>query len=104
MVVYYIKGLFAQTILASLTSTEMFLNAEAFNQDVSGWNVGRVKDMTRMFNDAAVFQKNLCNWNIAITNPNLVANMFEDTLCVSQADPDLTLNRISPLCALCPAP
>ena len=33
----------------------MFFNADAFNQDISGWNTGAVTSMYYMFTDAAAF-------------------------------------------------
>ena len=42
----------------------MFLAATSFNQDISGWDVSQVADMTRMFSGATSFEQNLGNWYV----------------------------------------
>ena len=37
----------------------MFYKAEAFNQDISGWNVGQVTNMNNMFRGAKAFDQDL---------------------------------------------
>jgi surface protein len=36
-----------------------------FDQDISGWNVEKVEDMTNMFAHASTFNRNLTAWNVA---------------------------------------
>lgn len=42
----------------------MFNSANAFNQNISGWNVSSVTEMSIMFNDAISFNQNLSDWNV----------------------------------------
>jgi len=43
----------------------MFLNAIAFNQDISGWQVYNVTNMNSMFQNASKFNQNIGNWNVS---------------------------------------
>ena len=43
----------------------MFDNAESFNQDVSGWNVSNVTDMRGMFINAKAFNQDISSWNVS---------------------------------------
>ena len=40
----------------------MFFQATVFNQDISNWNVSKVKNMDSMFRNARNFNQNLANW------------------------------------------
>lgn len=40
----------------------MFANALSFNQDISKWNVSKVKNMSDMFAFALSFNKDLSKW------------------------------------------
>ena len=40
----------------------MFMDAYAFNQDISKWDVAAVTDMNKMFKDAIAFDQNLGDW------------------------------------------
>jgi surface protein len=52
----------------------MFQQNLAFNQDISGWNVGNVDDMQHMFRQAAAFTFDLSSWDVgSVTN---FASMF----------------------------
>jgi surface protein len=42
----------------------MFFGAEAFNQDISKWDVSNVTDMGIMFNKAISFNQDISNWDI----------------------------------------
>ena len=46
----------------------MFDNAEAFNQDISGWDVTNSTNMINMFKDAIAFNQDLSSWSV---NPNV---------------------------------
>jgi surface protein len=51
------------------------MNANSFNQDISGWNTASVGSMLDMFNIATSFNQNLGNWNTAaVTN---MSGMFK---------------------------
>merc|ERR1719506_2574000 len=43
----------------------MFQNAEAFNGDLSKWDVSSATDMNRMFNRAAAFNGDLSKWDVS---------------------------------------
>ena len=43
----------------------MFYNADAFNGDISGWNVSGVTNMANMFRNADVFNRSLNGWNVS---------------------------------------
>ena len=43
--------------------TKMFQNALIFNQDISGWDTSRVKDMSGMFNNALSFNQDISSWD-----------------------------------------
>ena len=43
----------------------MFMNASAFNQDISGWNVSNITDFNGAFHGASQFNQDLSSWNVA---------------------------------------
>ncbi len=43
----------------------VFSDAKAFNQNLDGWNVSSVTDMSYMFFGAETFNQNIGNWNIS---------------------------------------
>lgn len=57
--------------------TAMFYHATAFNQDLSGWDTSQVEVMNNMFDGATSFNQDLSNWNIE----NLLAadGMFDNS-------------------------
>jgi surface protein len=50
----------------------MFWDATTFNQNIGGWDVSNVTDMSRMFRSAAVFNQNISGWDVSS-----VTNMLE---------------------------
>ena len=49
------------------------MSASKFNQDISNWNVNKVRDMSQMFT-SSIFNQNIGNWIVNnVTNMN---NMF----------------------------
>jgi len=42
----------------------MFAGANQFNQDIGGWNVGNVKDMSFMFDGANQFNQDISEWDV----------------------------------------
>ena len=54
----------------------MFSSTEAFNGDISGWNVSSVTDMSEMFNYAEVFNGDISGWDVS--SVRTMANMFYD--------------------------
>lgn len=62
--------------------SDMFNDADDFNEDLSGWNVSRVTDMRGMFEDTDAFNQPLNAWNVSnVTN---MSSMFEDALVFNQ--------------------
>ncbi|WP_371562380.1 BspA family leucine-rich repeat surface protein [Flavobacterium sp. Arc2] len=60
----------------------MFQSTKVFNQDISSWNVGNVTNMASMFYAAQAFNENLSTWDIAnVTN---MSSMFRQTLVYNQ--------------------
>ncbi len=56
----------------------MFDHAMNFNQDISRWDVSKVVNMDNMFNSAYSFNQNLSGWNVALTpaRPSLTRIFF----------------------------
>ena len=46
----------------------MFRNAGNFNQDISGWDTGKVNTMQNMFNGAGNFNIDISQWDISNVN------------------------------------
>jgi surface protein len=41
---------------------------ESFNQDISKWDTGKVKNMSWMFREAKTFNQDIGNWNVGNVN------------------------------------
>jgi len=66
----------------------MFLNAEQFNQDIGGWNVGNVTEMDYMFFGATQFRQNLCGWIPLLQNKTMrCRDMLVGTSCLYATSP-----------------
>lgn len=81
-VINFSKGQFftevPSNIPTALTNlTNMFRDAQYFNQDISGWNVGHVSQFVSTFQGANTFNQPIGSWNVsaAVT----MANMFIGT-------------------------
>lgn len=76
--------------------------SQAFNQDISEWDVSSVITMYNMFRDASNFNQDLCDWGskIANTNPDTTL-MFKFSGCTNTQDPSFAQTVISPLCSVC---
>jgi len=61
---------------SNCSMSEMFMNADAFNQPIGTWNIVNVTNMQKMFNNADVFNQDVSPWNTSsVTN---MAQMFYD--------------------------
>ena len=65
--------------VSNVTSMECMFQHDTgtsnFNQDISGWDVKNVKNMTNMFYSAETFDQNLISWNVQ--NGTNLTNMFQ---------------------------
>jgi surface protein len=111
-----VGGSFARTLRRtesvgpSLPGAEF--GADAFNQDISGWDVSSVTAAFGMFRSADAFDQDLCDWG---TGPMgfqawvpvvRVNDMFLNANCDSSpdgstADPVLTASPPRPFCRVC---
>jgi hypothetical protein len=72
----------------------MFYGATSFNQPIDMWDVSSVKKMENMFYGASSFNQNLCQWYQIILDPRtVVLNMFSDTNCIDEADPNFVAKK-----------
>jgi hypothetical protein len=46
------------------SAVEMFSDAKAFNQDISGWTLSSMQNMAAMFHSAASFDQDVSEWAI----------------------------------------
>ena len=58
----------------------MFWDASVFNQDLSGWAVDKVTDMSKMFSGASAFNQSL-GW--CVNDDVDLTSAFDDTKCES---------------------
>ena len=54
---------------------------QIFNQDISGWDVSNVEDMSKMFHGASSFNQNLSTWNVSKVTD--MGNMFKSANVLS---------------------
>ena len=86
---------------------DRFLNASAFNQDLSTWEVGGSRLFADMFKDASSFNQNLCDWNDRLGSEiSTISDMFSGSACYGGAT--VTTNEyfepnhlFTPMCELC---
>ena len=71
---------------------QMFINADAFNQDIGSWNVSNVTDMDEMFLAAASFNQDLSSW--------CVTNITSEPTDFSTSSPLTEANK--PVWGTCP--
>lgn len=61
-----------------------FAYANAFNQDISGWNTSNVTNMAGMFESSVSFNRSLASWNISnVTN---MTDMFKKVVSYSMSN------------------
>ena len=59
----------------------MLENQAAFNEDISYWEVGQVKQMRGMFRGATSFNGDLSRWNVG--QVKAMDGLFKDATCRS---------------------
>lgn len=85
----------------------MFLNNPQFSFNLENWDVGGVVDQNGfrdMFRGATSFSANLCAWGPRVQTtpaPPGTSNMFLDSGCPVQTDPDLAISPPGPFCQTC---
>jgi len=71
------------TLPPTVTRTdEMFALATSFNQNINGWNVSNVTDMSSMFVSATSFNQNIGGWDVS--NVRLMDLMFNNATSFNQ--------------------
>ena len=66
---------------------------EAFNGDISKWDVSKVSDMLSMFSGATSFNQDISEWNVArVTN---MASMFSGATSFNQDISDWTVSNVT---------
>lgn len=80
---------------------EMFKGATAFSQPLNMWNVTSVRNMISMFRGATSFRQDLCAWRDMLSNGTVVFDMFLNTSCSDQEDPELGASASGPFCTPC---
>ena len=78
-----------------------FFQALTFNQDISPWNMSSVVDMQEMFAGAKRFNQSLCQWGKILPPTAEAALAFKNTSCPIDADPDLAAKPPGPFCQPC---
>ncbi len=69
--------------LANVTSMQdMFRDATAFNQDISGWDTSGIQNMNSMFSGATAFNQDISSWNTAMVTD--MASMFNSATAFNQ--------------------
>ena len=69
----------------------MLEGAEAFNQDISMWNVNKVKKNTGFLQDASKFNQDSCPWNNSNKFMNAASSTtVQGTGCAFQDKPSQT--------------
>ena len=72
--------------------SNMFSDADSFNQDISSWNVSRVTDMRNMFANADNFNQDISSWNVSRVTD--ISYMFSEADSFNQ-DISIWVNYIS---------
>lgn len=78
-----------------------FSGAEAFDADLSGWNLSYLEDASFMFSGALSFNQTLCNWNKVLSRAARVEGIFEGSGCFITADPVPSDWLSGPFCTVC---
>lgn len=105
--IFYLAPEFNQDISSwDVSSAEwlsyLFYGATSFNQPLDSWNFSSaIISMESMFEGAMRFNQDLCAWG-SVMGPNvIVLDMFRNTACPEEADPDLSKTPPGPFCFPC---
>ena len=71
----------------------MFYNADAFNQPLADWNVSNVTDMSYMFYNTDAFNQPLADWNVS--NVTDMSSMFYNADAFNQSLADWDVSNVS---------
>jgi hypothetical protein len=85
----------------SLSLSNRFVRAYAFNQTVAKWDVSNVMDATRAFARTKSFDQNLCVWARTLPINASVDFMFTGSGCPSDFDPSWRFSPPGPFCYFC---
>jgi len=77
----------------SETTSEQKNNIINFNQDISGWDVSHVVDMSNMFNGAEKFNQPIGDWDVS--NVNSMFCMFQATYSFNQPIGDWDVSNVT---------
>jgi hypothetical protein len=72
--------------------TNLFLNCQNFNRDVSSWRPSKATNMAGMFYNASVFNQNLSGWRLDVSNVIDFSNMFNGATSFNNGQPYYTTN------------
>jgi surface protein len=73
----------------------MFYNTQAFNQDVSGWDVSKVTTMSNMFARAKVFNQPLNGWGSKTGSVTDMSSMFREAPAFNQNIDDWDVSKVT---------
>jgi len=77
------------------TTVQMFYNTSAFNQDISGWDVSSVTNMSGMFMEARAFNKPLNAWGAKTGKVTSMALMFKESPLFNQNISDWDVSKVT---------
>ena len=58
----------------------VFVDKKSFNQDISGWDVSNVTDMSSMFSRAASFNQDIGGWDVDYRDYDRTAAVLHNNL------------------------
>jgi surface protein len=74
--------------------SRIFDNAQAFNQDISSWDMSSATDMEGMFTNATAFNQNIGSWNTAKAIE--MAQIFKGATAFNQNLGSWSVGRLGP--------
>ena len=89
------------TLRCKINGVQMFMYAEAFNSDITTWDINSVTDVSQMFYGATNFNQQLCEWGFGYPQfpYSSAKDMFTDSGCEIQDSPGFGFaTGIGPFC------